>query len=195
MSTINAIVLALQPHSDKTHILHAYTRECGRVNYMVYGVGRKNAIGCYAPLNLIQLTTGPSSKTIASVRTSNLSFVPTSIHTNPYKRTITLFLSEILLHTLRHPMPDKAMFDYIQHAIYLLDSESDIQDFHLRFLIDFAALLGYAIDENDHPDLFKKPTNRHERQTHLRHMCAYLAQCVDKWQEPRSLEILMEVFD
>ena len=39
MSTINAIVLSLQPHSDKAHILHAYTREHGRVNYMVYGVG------------------------------------------------------------------------------------------------------------------------------------------------------------
>lgn len=195
MFTINAIVLSLQPHSDKAHILHAYTREYGRVNYMVYGLGRKNPIGCYNPLSLIQITTSSASKTLATIRTANLTFIPTTIHTDPYKQTIALFLSEILFYTLCHPMADEAIFDYIQHAVHLLDEQTDIQDFHLQFLINFAALLGFAIDKNKHPELLQKPTSRHERQVQLRRICTYMAECVDNWHEPRSLDILMEVFD
>lgn len=195
MSTINAIVLSLQPHSDKAHILHAYTREHGRVNYMVYGVGRKNPIGCYNPLSIIQITTSASSKPLASIRTANLTFIPSTIHTDPYKQTIVLFLSEILFHTLCHPMADEAIFDYIQDAICLLDEQTDIQDFHLQFLIHFAALLGFAIDEYTHPQLVKKPTSRHERQVQLRQLCEYMAEYIDNWHEPRSLDVLMEVFD
>lgn len=195
MYTINAIVLSLQPHSDRAHILHAYTREYGRVNYMVYGVGRKNPIGCYNPLSLVQLTISSSTKTLPSVRTANLTFIPSTIYTNAYKQTIALFLSEILFNTLRHPMPDEALFDYIEQSIRLLDSESDTQDFHLQFLIDFASLLGFAIDKNTHPELLIKPISRQERQAQLRHICAYLAQYVDNWQDPRSLDVLIEVFN
>ena len=57
LSTIDAIVLTLQPHTDKAHILHAYTRAGGRVNYRVYGLmSRKKNIGLYTPLSLLQIT-------------------------------------------------------------------------------------------------------------------------------------------
>ena len=69
-STTDAIVLSLQPHSDKAHVLHAYTRAGGRVNYMVYGLGKKNAAGKYTPLSIVQLTTDDRS-----VRTAQLEFV------------------------------------------------------------------------------------------------------------------------
>lgn len=195
MFTIKAVVLSLQPHSDRAHILHAYTREYGRVNYMVYGLGRKKNTGYYAPLNLIEITVNTSPRTLASIKTVQLTYPSNSIHTCPHKQAITLFLSEILFHTLRHPMPDEALFDYIQQSIHLLDRESEIQDFHLQFLIDYAALLGFAIDEHTHPQLLKKPTSRLERQTQLRLLCSYLAQHIDRWIEPRSLDVLMEVFD
>ena len=102
LSTIDAIVLSLQPHSDKAHLLHAYTRTGGRVNYMVYGLGRKNTAGKYSPLSIVQLTTDDRS-----VRTAQLTYVPQTLITDPYKRTIALFLSEVLSHVLRHPMPDE----------------------------------------------------------------------------------------
>lgn len=82
-STTDAIVLSLQPHSDKAHVLHAYTRAGGRVNYMVYGLGKKNAAGKYTPLSIVQLTTDDRS-----VRTAQLEFVPQSTVSNPHKRAI-----------------------------------------------------------------------------------------------------------
>lgn len=184
-STTDAIVLSLQPHSDKAHLLHAYTRAGGRVNYMVYGLGRKNTAGKYSPLSIVQLTTDERS-----IRTAQLTFVPQTLITDPYKRTIALFISEVLYHVLRHPMPDEPMWDFIAQAIEDLDQTTTPQNFHLQFLISFAAKLGFAMETE--PSL---PTSREDRQAQLRALCEYFAEHVETWQTPKSLDVLMEVFD
>ena len=189
LTTTDAIVLSLQPHSDKAHLLHAYTRAGGRVNYMVYGLGRKNAAGMYMPLSLIQITaTNDPTKppTIKEVcQRSGLSG-----EAGLYKQTIRLFIAEILHHVLRHPMPDEPMFDFIEQSIRELDSQEDVQNFHVQFLIDFAGKLGFAMEKEP-----AMPTNRKERQETLRALCNYFEEHVDTWQNPRSMDVLMEVFD
>jgi DNA repair protein RecO (recombination protein O) len=189
LSTTDAIVLSLQPHSDKAHVLHAYTRAGGRVNYKVYGLGRKNASGKYSPLSIVQLTTDEHS-----IRTAQLSFVPTTIVSDPYKRTIALFLSEVLYHVLRHPMQDEEMYDFIVQAIRELDTTDIPQNFHLQFLVNFAAKLGFAVDETK-TSLCITPKTRTERQEALQALCSYFEEHVDTWKSPRSLDVLMEVFD
>ena len=185
LTTTDAIVLSLQPHSDKAHVLHAYTRAGGRINYRVYGLGRKNAAGKYSPLSLIQITTDDKS-----IRTANLSFVPTSLTVDPYKRTIALFLSEVLYHVLKHPMVDEPMFDFLANAIQELDRTDEPQNFHITFLTGLVAKLGFAM-----PQELALPTTRKERQETLKSICAYFETHVETWQTPKSLDILMEVFD
>ena len=192
LSTTDAIVLSLQPHSDKAHVLHAYTRAGGRINYMVYGIGKKNTAGKYSPLSIVQLTTDEKS-----IRTAQLTFVPTSITTDPYKRTIALFLSEVLYSVLRHPMTDEPMFDFLIDSIKELDSlpyrEGEgvgLANFHLQVLIGFAEKLGFAMQTAP-----AMPQNRADRQKALRQLCTYFEEHVDTWKAPRSLDVLMEVFD
>ena len=184
-TTTDAIVLSLHPHSDKAHLLHTYTRAGGRINYMVYGIGKKNTSGRYTPLSILQLTTDERS-----IRTAQLIFVPRTINTDPYKRTIALFISEVLYHVLRHPMSDEPMFDYIAQSIQELDETGEPQNFHLSFLVGLAAKLGFAMSEE--PNL---PHTRAERQKQLRALCAYFEEHVETWKTPRSLDVLMEVFD
>jgi recombinational DNA repair protein (RecF pathway) len=193
LSTTDAIVLSLQPHSDKAHVLHAYTRAGGRINYMVYGLGRKNPLGLYTPLSLVQITAScpPNGvPTVKEVSLSPFSSGATPFIADPYKRTIALFISEILYNVLRHPMPDEPMFDFLAQAIAELDRSEEPQNFHLLFLIGFAAKLGFEMEET--PSL---PRTREERQQALRTLCAYFAEHVETWQNPKSLDILMEVFD
>ena len=183
--TTDAIVLSLQPFSDKAHSLHVYTRAGGRVCYKVFGFGRRHPIGMYVPLSLLQLTTDT-----LSVRTAHLAYVPQTLVTDPNKRAIALFISEVLFHTLRYPMADERMFDFISDAVRRLDETKEPQNFHLQFLSDFAAHLGFAREEHK-----PEPVTRSERQQQLRELCDYFAEHVETWQQPKSLDILMEVFD
>lgn len=187
--TTDAIVLSLQPHSDKAHKLHAYTRAGGRANYMVYGLGKKNTSGKYSPLSILQITTDEKS-----IRTAQLNYVPSCTISDPHKRTIALFISEVLYHTLRHPMTDEPMFDFLVQAIQELDRTDEPQNFHLWFLIRFADKLGFAIPESSHR-LTATPLTRAARQEQLRALCEYMAEHVETWENPKSLDVLMEVFD
>ena len=99
---------------------------------MVYGLGRKNTAGKYSPLSIVQLTTDERS-----VRTAQLMYVPSTLITDPYKRTIALFLSEVMHHVLRHPMTDEPMFDFIEQAIRELDLMENAENFHIQFLVSF----------------------------------------------------------
>lgn len=196
LATTDAIVLSLQPHSDKAHVLHAYTRAGGRVNYMVYGLGRKNAAGKYNPLAVIQLSADfPAAQSglggkFPTVRTAQLTFIPQTTITDPHKRTIALFISEVLFHVLRHPMTDEPMFDFLVQTIEELDRTIEPQNFHLAFLVNFAAKLGFKMEKE--PEF---PTSRKARQTVLKALCEYMAEHVETWQDPKSLDVLMEVFD
>lgn len=192
--TTDAIVLSLQPHSDKAHILHAYTRAGGRVNYRVYGLGRKNPKGLYTPLSLIQITADqtpskpPTLKEASSM--ANGQGIGTKGVPDIYQQTVSLFIAEVLYHTLRYPMTDEQLFDFIATEIHQLDTDPN---FHLHFLIRFAAKLGFAIPESNR--IISDPTSRKARQEALRALCNYYAEHVETWQNPKSLDVLMEVFD
>ncbi len=195
-TTTTAIVLSLQPYSDRAHILHTYTRESGRVNYMVYGLGRKKNAAQYAPLSLIEIVEdGSPTRSMRTLKQSRLLYVPSQIPTDMRRQSIALFIAEVLFRTLRHPMEDPQLFAYLEQTIPNLDRTNSPENLHIQFLIDLAALLGFAIDEEARPDLVAIPAGRLERQTQLQLLCDYFATHIDDWQSPRSLPILIEIFD
>ena len=111
------------------------------------------------------------------------------------------------------------MFEFLVESIKELDSLPfregqgvGLANFHLQFLVDFAAKLGFAIPEDSPAPLAassdscsirsprlinynSNPSTRKARQEALRALCAYFAEHVETWQDPKSLDVLMEVFD
>ena len=204
LQTTDAIVLALQPQSDKAHLLHAYTRAGGRTNYKVYGLGKHHSAGLYMPFSLVRITADyppAASAKLPSVR----EVVPIgngqSVTGNQiYKQTVRLFVSEVLFRTLRHPMPDEQLFDFLAAAVNHMtsldeDDQEEIANFHIVFLVSLAAQLGFAIDDNRHPELLCLPQTRTERQRQLLLLCNYFAEHIDTWQHPKSLDVLTEIFN
>ena len=189
-----AIVISLQPYSDRAHILHTYTRDHGRMNYMLYGLGKKKLQALYAPMALLEIEVSPSSKALPSVKEAHLAFVPQHLPIDMRRRTVALFIAEVLYRTLRHPMADEALFDFIASTIRFLDTTEQPENIHIAFLIHLAAHLGFAIDEETHPDLLTLPQSRSARQKQLRALCDYFALHIDGWQTPLSLDVLTEVF-
>lgn len=194
--TTPAIVLSLQPYSDKAHILHTFTRAYGRVNYMVYGLGRKKSAAQYAPLSLEELTYDATpARQFQTLRQARLLYVPTQLPQDLRRQTVAMFVAEILYRTLRHPMEDTVLFDYLTSVVQELDTTPQPENLHIRFLVGLAALMGFGIDEEIHPELVQVPNSRSERQQQLQALCNYFAEQIDDWQSPRSLDVLMELFD
>ena len=197
--TTEAIVLNLQRHNDRSHILHAYTYACGRVNYLVYGAGsKKKSAALYAPLSRIEITADirpdrpvPTLKDARLLQAQN----DISAQSDMVKSAVRMFLAEMLYRILKHPMPDEQMFRFISDSLQLLDQSDRPQDFHTDFLAGFAARLGFAIDETEHPELLRVPVTRTDRQLLLRQLCDYYALHLDDFQYPLSLDVLTEVFD
>lgn len=188
--------MGLQPYSDRAHILHAYTRAGGRVNYMVYGLGRRKSGAIYAPLSLIELSADVQpNRQLQTLRQARLLYVPSQAMTDMRRQSVAMFVAEVLYRTLRHPMEDEVLFGYLEQVVGEVDRCDDPENLHLRFLVHLAALMGFAIDEEEHPELLMLPRTRQERQRQLQGLCTYFATQVDDWQPPRSMDILMEVFD
>lgn len=194
--TTKAVVLYLQPYSDKAHILHTYTRAEGRTNFMVYGIGKRHSGAVYAPLSLVEITANRGvAQKMPILRQINTAYIPSQIQGDIKRQTIALFLAEVLFRTLQHPLQDIALFDYVETMVQNLDTTKEPENLHIRFMTDLAAYLGFGINDNQLSELLPPPATRHERQVQLQALCNYYKEHIDDWQEPRSLDILIQLFD
>ena len=191
----SAIVLTLTRYSDTGSIVHLYTAEHGRMQYAVYGNKYK---GLLRPLSIIDFTftkrnNAPSQMgTLSSV---TLLQTPQRLSIDVQRQCVAMFIAEILSTTLRHPMSDQQLFDWLCDMIHHLDQDDEITNLHLHFLLEYATYLGIGIDDTEHPDWYEAPSSRGERQQRLRQLCLYYSEHIEDFRSPKSLDVLMEVFD
>lgn len=190
-----AIVLSLTKYSDTGSIVHLYTAEQGRTQYVVYGNKYK---GILRPLSIVEFTTTKrknAPQQMGSLSSASLLYTPQLLATDVRRQCVAMFIAEILSTTLRHPMSDQPLFDWLCEVIQHLDTDADISNLHLHFLIEYATHLGIGIDDTEHPDWYQAPTSRQERQQRLRALCLYYSEHIEEFTTPKSLDVLMEVFD
>lgn len=190
-----AIVLSLTKYSDTGSIVHLYTAEQGRMQYAVYGNKYK---GILRPLSIVEFTTTKrknAPQQMGSLSSASLFYTPQLLATDVRRQCVAMFIAEILSTTLRHPMSDQPLFDWLCAVIQHLGTDTDISNLHLHFLIEYATHLGIGIDDTEHPDWYQAPTSRQERQQRLRALCLYYSEHIEEFTTPKSLDVLMEVFD
>lgn len=190
-----AIVLSLNKYSDTGSIAHLFTAENGRMQYAVYGNKYK---GILRPLSIIEFTTTKRNNAPTQMETlssATLLYTPQKLNTDVQRQCVAMFITEILISTLRHPMSDLQLYEWLYQVIQILDQGEDIYNLHLQFLIDYATYLGIGIDDAEHPEWFISPSSRKERQQRLRELCTYYKEHIEDFKMPKSLDILIEVFD
>ena len=191
----NAIVLSTTKYSDTRNIVHLYTDQHGRMQYVTYGNKLK---GILRPLSIIEFTATLRNNTPAqmgTVSSAALLYTPQRLSTNVQRQCVAMFIAEVLVSTLRHPMSDQPLFDWLCEIIQHLDQDDNITNLHILFLLEYATFLGIGIDDTEHPEWFIAPTSRTQRQELLRSLCAYFEQHIEDFRPPKSLDVLMEVFD
>lgn len=204
LTTTQAIVLSVVRQNDRSSILHAYTRACGRASFILYGHRAKPE-----PLSIVELSYDylPTRdiQTIKSIALSNTpalreveecpewsfrrDMVPLGGEGSPSRQCVSIFVAEILLSVFRHPLEDEYMFRFLCATVEDIRTCADPQNAHLRFLLGLSENLGYG-----EPDI-STPASRQERQSALRELLAHFVTHCEGFVMPRSLDILTEIFD
>ena len=146
-SKTSGLVLRSVKHSDKSFIVTIYTRDFGRISYIVYGAGRKKSTvkpACFLPLSIIEISaTHHPAKDIQQLNEARIAHNLSGIFASPIKNAITLFIAELLFKTLKHPDPEPNMFDFLKEAVLTLDqNEVGVANFHLVFAMQLCRYLG-----------------------------------------------------
>ncbi len=149
--TTEAVVLHLQKYNDKTCILHTYTRNGGRMQYIVH-ISRKGSMSAsLQPLSIVEIEAFTNNKAsqMQHIKSVRLIYVPGQ---NDFNRlSVNLFIAEVLYKILRHPLADSQLFDFIVETIQKNDGRQSVANSHLQFLIHLTTYLGItpSMDTDD----------------------------------------------
>lgn len=207
--TTEAIVLGLKKHSDKMSLLQVYTKAEGRLALQVYGAHGKHKIkAAYQPLSIVELTYSVNpSKPFATVDTIDPVFLPEQVYADIRRQSIALFVTEMLMLTLTHPQQDEPIYEFLDDFVHELNGNPTPENLHINFMMQLAELLGIGSPEISSQqsaisnqqsaisDQQSAVSNRRTRQEILRQLCNYYLEHVDSFRLPKSLDILIEVFD
>lgn len=149
--TLTILPLRLTPHSDRTSILQAYSREIGAVSFAVpagSGAGAARRRALLQPLTPLEVEASiRPGRELHSFKEPRPLLTLHTIQAEPERRAVAMFLAEALQIILRQAEADGPTFDFIVDAVGRLNNpEVAPANFHLTFLTGLAVLLGIAPD-------------------------------------------------
>lgn len=148
---IFAIITDIVRHSDRHNVVSAYTRQLGRMSFLVSAGKGKTAAArnsMMMPLSVLEADVNlHGNRELHHLRNYSRLRLWKDIYFSPVKNAIALFLSEFLNSYLRESPPDPLMWDFIVEGISTLDSSTKgIANFHIAFLVEFLRYAGISPD-------------------------------------------------
>lgn len=142
--TTEFIVLATTKVGDNALVVHTLSREWGRRGFLVRSA-KKTGTTLFLPLNILEADVVENSKSeLWTLRNTTLKDALPGIRGHLQKNTMTLFLSDVLLRTLRDGANEDGLFDWCVGSILTLNAlEADFANFPVRFLMELAGALGF----------------------------------------------------
>lgn len=137
-------MLATTKVGENAMVVHTLSREYGRRGFLVRP-GKKVGTALFLPLNILEadVVENPKSE-LWSLRNILLKDGLSGIRGNLHKNSMTLFLSEVLFRTVREGVFEDGLYEWCVGSILTLNAlESDFSNFHVRFLLELAAALGF----------------------------------------------------
>ena len=134
-------------YSENSIIARVYTEQFGRQSYIVNGTrGKKSSakVNLFQPLFLLDLEVyHKPGRDLQRLKEARLSTPFENIPYDIKKSSQAIFLAEVLMRCLKEEEPNVELFNFIYHAVCLLDTKVDgISNFHLLFLLKLSHFLG-----------------------------------------------------
>ena len=146
-----AIILSKVRYQDNDLIVKCLTRDLGVVSYMIKNISMskksKNKFAFFQLLNILDLETNYNpNRSIQYIKDLKVKYNFTSLHTNIYKSSVVMFLSEILSNIIHIETKDMELFDFIEKSLIWYDKSEDSSTFYLIFLMKITNYLGFYPD-------------------------------------------------
>ena len=147
----SAIILSKVRYQDNDLIVKCLTRDLGVVSYMIKNISTskksKNKFAFFQLLNILDLESNyNSNRSIQYIKDLKVRYNFTSLHTNIYKSSVVMFLSEILSNIIHNESKDLELFDFIEESFIWYDKSDDSSSFYLIFLMKITHYLGFYPD-------------------------------------------------
>jgi DNA repair protein RecO (recombination protein O) len=149
-----AIVISSIKFQEKSLIVKCFTQSHGLKSYFVRDAfsGRKSnqKIAYFQPLTILEIEAVHKNKgTLENFKEIKISTPFESIHSDIYKSTIVMFVSEILHHSIHEEETNESLFSFLETALLWLDHHDEIANFHLILLLETTKYLGFYPDTSD----------------------------------------------
>ena len=142
-----AIILNTSKYNDKYSITHAFTRDFGRVSYLLpRSQSKKQKIksSLFFPLSVLNLEVEHLPlRGIQRLKEVERALPLYDISMNMTKVSLSFFLSEFLSFVLREPERNELLFDFLRNSVETLEAtDKGLGNFHLTFMIGLTRFLG-----------------------------------------------------
>lgn len=142
------IVLHTTKYAESSLIVKIYTRDFGLQSYIISGTRSKrskNKASVFQPLTIVDLiSTGNVKSTLHRISEINISQSYSHLPYDIIKSTISIFLNEILVKSLKESQPDEELFGFVKSSFLILDlNTGNCANFHLSFMLQLSRFLGF----------------------------------------------------
>lgn len=148
MNYINtrAIVLGQTKYSDEVLIINLLTEQFGRRGCLLRQPKKHRRQALFLPLMPLNIVASevPHSDFLRLKETAAENTL-LSISSSMTKRSIALFIAEVIYRSVRDFDHDEPLFTFVWDSVLQLEHDSD-ENFHLYFMLYLSAYLGFAPD-------------------------------------------------
>lgn len=137
------------PYKESSTIVSVYTEAFGIKSYIVKGGRQKNASvrsALFQPLQILNLVVYENPKNnLQTIKEATLGDSLINIHTDIVRTTLAFFITEVVHLSLKEENKDTEIYSFLKQTIINLNNteKTNLKDFHLHFLYDFATILGF----------------------------------------------------
>ena len=208
------IILNTTKVGERSLVLHALSPDWGRRSFLA-SVPKGGGMALFQYLNVLdgEVSENPRSE-LWRVHGLSAAHPLTGIRTSAAKSAMSLFMAEVLYRTVRDGAREEGLFEWCERAILTLDAlEGDFANYHLRFLLELAAVLGFApsledlmpfagphlaqvreLLQSDFAGCLLVPLNGESRNEIAELLLRFIGYHAETRIEARSLRVLREVF-
>ena len=139
-------------YSETSLILKVLTKDKGLQSFIFQGAKRKNKKGqLVSPLSVLSITYFQRKESdLGKISSIELALVYKNIPFNPIKSSVVFFINEVLQKTIKEEESNPNLYLFIKNSLEVLDVQSNISNFPIKFLLELLKHLGYyPIIENN----------------------------------------------